>query len=163
MKKVVLSLFLIIPGILAISQTSEKEAVNAAVTSFLDSWNSHSFQDLPKYTSEDFIYSNPRGAIMKGRIEAQKQLQNMHDGVFKGTPLTEQTREVRMIAPDAAVVMVTAIMGAAPAEQIEEQKQLRTFVLARQNGKWLLTTLQTTTILPATPTTPATSNPGSNQ
>ncbi len=158
MRKGLLCLLLTFLVVAGYTQTNaDKEAVNGVVASFLKSWNTHNFTDLGTYTSSDFTYSNPLGRIWKGQEIVQRQLQTMHEGAFKNTPLTEESREVRMIAPDAAVVTLIAGMGAVTANGIKEEKQLRNLILAKQNGKWLLNTLQTTTIN-TTPQTASTTN-----
>src|SRR4051794_20873180 len=91
--------------------TQDTEAVNKVVTSFINSWNNHDFNDINSYATGDFTYITPPGFLLKNRSEVKNNLQSRHETIFKNTPLKEESRDVRFIAPNAAIVTLIDTMG----------------------------------------------------
>src|SRR5690349_13416383 len=83
---------------------ADKAAVNQTATSFYNSWNNHDFKDMSSYTTEDVDIINPAGIWWKGRSDAQKSLQGLHETIFKNTPLTTLNTMTRFVTPSVALV-----------------------------------------------------------
>jgi ketosteroid isomerase-like protein len=83
--------------------TQDKEGVNKAVSSFMDSWNKHDFKNIHTYATADFSYINPPVILFKNRSEVENNLQSRHQTIFKNTPLKEESRDVRFIAPNVVI------------------------------------------------------------
>lgn len=62
---------------------ADKGAVNAGVSAFMNSWNSHNFEDIGNYTTKGFYYISPDAEVFDGLDSARKKLQSMHRGGSK--------------------------------------------------------------------------------
>lgn len=127
---------------------ADKGAVNAGVSAFMNSWNSHNFEDIGNYTTKGFYYISPDAEVFDGLDSARKKLQSMHRGGFKNTPLEEKNREIRFLSENAAIATVIAHLGIYYSGKNERgnYSQIRTMTFVKQKGNWLLAAAQATAI-----------------
>lgn len=155
MKKIFLIL-IITPFVLrSYSQTaSDREAVNQVATSFLTSFRNHDFSNMEDYAAEAINVINPAGMWWKNRNDVQKAFLTFHQTFLKNAIMKEESRSVRFIDPDVAIVNLIVKMSAFyPPDGINrgnnkrgDNRAVATMVVVKQNGKWLLTSAQNTTI-----------------
>lgn len=151
-----ISLFLFIAlalSFLSKGQSSKNEQeVKAIVYSFYNSFKHDNFKDISEYTTEDINYVHPLGGWLKGRKEVQAVLQEVHNTFLQKTPIKIDTMAIRLITPDVAIVNLIDTMGPYPATDSLNRgnkppvKSVRTMVIVRKKGKWLLAQNQSTTI-----------------
>lgn len=136
---VVISLYLV-SGVLA--QTSGEEAqARRAVQSFYDSFNSHDFSRVPEFTTEDWTHINPLGGWTRGRKAVLKELEEVHSTFLKGVTDTVEEMSVRFATPDVAVVTVPSKVSTYTTPdgvKHENERAIRTFVVVKRGGKWLI-------------------------
>ena len=134
----------------ACNQTSNQEnEARQAVQSFYDAFNKHEFENVAAITTEDWNHINPLGGWTKGREAVLKELKEVHSTFLKGVSMTIEDMSVRFASPNAAVVTVTNRIGAytTPDEvKHENERQIKTFVVVKRNGKWLIMQDQNTVI-----------------
>ena len=134
------------------AQTSEKEKdVRKAVQSFYDAFNSHGFERANEFTSDDWNHINPFGGRTRGRSETVKDLNRVHSTFLKGVSDTIQAMDIRFADPNVAVVTVTSQVGSyvtPEGNKHENERHIRTFVLVRRNGRWLIMHDQNTIVEP---------------
>lgn len=134
----------------ACNQTPNQEnEVRQAVQSFYNDFNSHNFGRVVEYTTEDWNHINPFGGITSGREPVLKELKEVHESFLKGVSSTIEDMSVRFAAPEVAVVIVTNRMGTyttPDAVKHENERQIKTFVVVKRNGKWLIMHDQNTLI-----------------
>jgi uncharacterized protein (TIGR02246 family) len=155
MKKTILLFLMSSFAFVCHAQTdADKAAINQVVTSFFNSWNNHDFKDISGYTTEDADFINPVGIWWKGRSDAQKSLQHLHDTMLKNTPLTALSTTTRFVTPSVALVTVISKIGTFyPPDGVDnghnksgDNRAVSTMVIVKQNGKWLLAASQATDI-----------------
>ena len=155
MKRISLTLLIAAASIAAYTQTAaDKETVNNAVTSFLTSWKNHDFKDMGNYTTNDVYWISPLGALWNGKKDVQSSFTRMHQSFFKNTPLTEESRDVRFMAPTVALVNLLFKSGASyhpdgidnGNNKVEGGRGYQTMVVVKQSGKWLIASAQVTSI-----------------
>jgi len=134
----------------ALAQTSnEEKQVRQAVQSFYDDFNSHNFGRVAEYTTEDWNHINPFGGLTVGRETVLKELKEVHSTFLKGVSSTIEDMSVRFATPDAAIVTVTNRMDTYTTPdgvKHENERQIKTFVVVKRNGKWLIMQDQNTLI-----------------
>ena len=139
---------LIVIGLYAQPVTQEV-AVRKAVQSFYDAFNSHDFGRVPEFTTEDWNHLNPFGGRTRGRASVLKELKEVHSTFLKGVTDTMEEMDVRFATQDVAVVTVTSQMSTyiTPDKvRHENERHLRTFVVLKRSGKWLIMQDQNTLI-----------------
>ena len=126
-------------GVLA--QTSGEEQARRAVQSFYDAFNSHDFRSVAEFTTEDWTHINPFGGWTRGRKAVLKELEEVHSTFLKGVTDTAEEVSVRFATPDVAVVTVPSkISTYTTPDRVkhENERLIRTFVVVKRGGKWLI-------------------------
>lgn len=144
---VILSL-VFVTGIFAQSFKDEKGA-RQAVQSFFDAFNSHNFNDVAKFTTEDWNHINPFGGRTNGRVEVLKELEEVHSTFLKGVSRTIEDISVRFANREAAIVTVVSKMGTYTTPdniKHENERHITTFIVIKRNNKWFIMQDQTNII-----------------
>lgn len=146
-------LFIIIATIISvagISQSPEdEELVKKVVIAFQEDFNNGSFKNAAFYTTADWEHLNPGGGITKGRNEVLKEVREVHQTFLKGVSMTMQSISIRFITPDVAIAdVIHKISNFEFPEGVKHENELnlKTYVVVKKKGKWLLTHDQNTTV-----------------
>jgi uncharacterized protein (TIGR02246 family) len=96
------------------------------------------------------VHINPGGRITRGRAEALKEVRAVHQTMLKGINITIDSMTIRFVAAGVAIVnaVLTSDTYTTPEDGInhEYERQIKTNIVVRQKGKWLLTLDQNTII-----------------
>lgn len=134
----------------ACSQNLNQEAeARQAVQSFYDAFNKHEFENVQNFTTEDWTHINPFGGQTNGREAVLKELKEVHESFLKGVFTTIEDMSVRMATPEAAIVTVKNLMGTYTTPdgiKHENERQIKTFVVVKRSGKWMIMQDQNTII-----------------
>ena len=126
----------------AFAQTSSDEKrVRQAVQSFYAAFNAHGFGQAAEFTTEDWTHINPLGGWTRGRENVLKELREVHSTFLKGVTDTPEELSVRFAARDVAVVTVPSRVSAYTTPdgvRHENERQIRTFVVVKRKGRWLI-------------------------
>lgn len=121
----------------------DKQLVREVVKSFVNDYNNGDFKNAPFYTTNDWVHVNPGGGIARGRDEVLKEVRAVHQTMLKGVRITIDTMTTRFVTADVAIVNAvhTSDTYITPEDGIkhENERQIKTYVVVRQKGKWLLT------------------------
>jgi uncharacterized protein (TIGR02246 family) len=132
------------------AQTSASEKqVRQAVQSFYEAFNAHGFERAAEFTTEDWNHINPFGGRTRGRSATLEDLKQVHSTFLKGVSDTVAEMDVRFANPDVAVVTVTSSVSTyitPDGIKHENERHMRTFVVVRRNGRWLIMQDQNTII-----------------
>jgi uncharacterized protein (TIGR02246 family) len=135
---------------LVVAQTSSRERqVRQAVQSFYDAFNSHGFERASEYTTEDWNHINPFGGRTRGREAVLRELNEVHSSFLRGVSDTIEDMDVRFANSSAVVVTVTSRMSTFTTPdgiRHENERHIRTFVVVKRSGRWLIMQDQNTTI-----------------
>jgi uncharacterized protein (TIGR02246 family) len=135
-------------GVLAQTQDQRNEP-SEPVRAFYNSFNAHSFENAETYTTEDWNHINPFGGWTRGREAVLKELKEVHSTFLKGVSVTIEDMTVRLATPDAAVVTVTSrlkTLTTPDGVRHENRRGISTFMVVKQNGRWLIMQDQNTSI-----------------
>ena len=132
----------------------DREAVNNVATAFLNSFKKHNFSDTNTYTIQDVNVINPAGMWWKKRADVQKAFHTFHQTFFKNVTMTEESRSVRFIDPDVAIINLIVKMSAFyPPDGVDrgnnkrgDNRNVATMVVVKKDNKWLLASAQNTAI-----------------
>ena len=139
-----------IGGLLA-HRPSDEEEVRQAVQSFHAAFNQHDFKSAEEYTTEDWNHINPFGGWSRGRDAVLKELEEVHSTFLKGVSATVEDFSVRFAGRDVAVVTVTNrsnTFTTPDGVKHENERSIRTFVVVKRSGRWLIMQDQNTFISP---------------
>lgn len=120
---------------------SEEGRVRETVQAFYGAFNSHDFQRVPEFTTEDWVHINPLGGWTKGRAAVLKELDEVHSTFLKGVTDTVEEISVRFATPDVAVVTVPSRVSTFTTPdgvKHENERVIRTFVLVKRDDNWLI-------------------------
>jgi uncharacterized protein (TIGR02246 family) len=150
MKPFLLSLSLAFVSFVSLGQSSQdEELVKKVVIAFQEDFNDGSFKNALAYSTDDWEHINPGGGITKGRGEVLKQVRAVHQTFLKGVTMTIESITIKFITSDVAIADVIHKISTyeLPAGvKHENERQLKTYVVVKQKGKWLLTHDQNTII-----------------
>ncbi len=153
MKKIPVSLvavfLLSLPGATIAQTPGKQKQVRQAVRSFYDAFNAHGFGRAAEFTTEDWNHINPLGGWTRGREAVLKELKEVHSTFLKGVFDTMEDMDVRFATPDVAVVTVTSRMSTYTTPdgvKRENERHIRTFVVVKRTGRWLIMQDQNTLI-----------------
>jgi uncharacterized protein (TIGR02246 family) len=153
LKKIIIlliALFLLMLPSLANAQTPRMEKqVRQVVQSFYDAFNSHGFGRAAEYATQDWNHINPFGGRTRGRDAVLKELKEVHATFLKGVSDSVETMDVRFATPDVAVATVTSRMSTFTTPdgvKRENERHIRTFVVVKRSGRWLIKQDQNTLI-----------------
>jgi uncharacterized protein (TIGR02246 family) len=123
------------------SSITQETRVRRTVQSFYDAFNSHDFSGVPAFTTEDWTHIGPLGGWTRGRDAVLEELKEVHSTFLKGVTDTPEEMEVRFAAMNAAIATVPSKMSphtTPDGVKRENQKQIRTFILVKHGGRWLI-------------------------
>ena len=128
----------------------DEQLVIGVVKSFVKDYNMGDFKNAPFYTTSDWVHINPGGGITRGREDVLKEVRAIHQTMLKGISLSIDTMTTRFVTADVAIVNAVHTSGTyiTPEDGIKHanEKQMKTYVVVKQKGKWLLTLDQNTII-----------------
>ena len=120
---------------------SDEEEVRQAVQSFHAAFNKHDFRSAEEYTTEDWNHINPFGGWTRGRDAVLKELTEVHSTFLKGVTETVEDFSVRFASGDVALVTVinrSSTFTTPDGVKHENQRSIRTFVVVKRSGRWLI-------------------------
>lgn len=128
--------------------SKEKQLVRKVVESFVNDYNNGDFKNAPTYTTDDWMHINPGGGVTRGRDAVLKEVRAIHQTMLRGIKITIDTLEIRFVTYNVAIVNATHTSDTyvSPEDGIkhENEKQVKTYIVVKQKGKWLLTLDQNT-------------------
>jgi uncharacterized protein (TIGR02246 family) len=130
--------------------SKDEQLTREVVKSFVNDYNNGDFKNASFYTTTDWVHINPGGGITRGREDVLKEVRAIHQTMLKGVKITIDTMTIRFVTPDVAIINAvhTSDPYITPEDGIkhENEKQMKTYIVVRQKGKWLLTLDQNTVI-----------------
>jgi len=128
---------------------ADEDAVKKVVLDFQEDFNDGSFQRAESYATNDWVHINPRGGIDIGKENVLKHVRGVHQTFLKGVSITTDSMNVRFITPEVA--LVTAYHPIAQFTTPDgithaNGREIKSYVLVKQESKWLLTLDHNTTI-----------------
>ena len=101
------------------------------------------------FAAEDWVHINPYGGWTRGRTNVLKEVRAVHATFLKGVTDKIERTEVRLVSREVAVVTVVSLMSTFTTPDgvnHENEQHIRTFVVVKRSGRWLVIQDQNTTI-----------------
>jgi uncharacterized protein (TIGR02246 family) len=128
----------------------DEQLVREVVKAFVADYNNGDFKNAPTYTIDDWVHINSGGGITRGRDKVLKEVKAIQKIMLKGVSITIESMTVRFVTPDVALVDAVHKSDSyvTPEDGVkhENEKQMKTYVVVKHNGKWLLALDQNTII-----------------
>ena len=147
-----LVIFVLVFSLVAPQRTGAANAdgeVRAPIQKFFGSFND-GFRGPADYATEDWNHINPNGGRTEGRDARLKRVREVHQTSLKGVMETIESIDVRFATDDVAigtVVSVSRAFTSSDGTKHEAQRGIRTFVVVRRGGRWLIMQDHKTTVL----------------
>ena len=116
--------------------------VKGVVIAFQDDFNDGKFINAEKYTTSDWEHINPGGGIDKGRAKVLEVVRGVHQDFLKGVTMRLDDISIRFITPDVAIVDAIHSIDtytAPDGKRHENERNIKTYIVTKKSGKWLLT------------------------
>lgn len=120
----------------------DKELVKKVVLAFEEDFNEGSFQNADSYSTMDWEHINPFGGITKGRDSTLADVRRVHQTFLKGVTMKVESMDIRFPAPNLAIAIVVHKVDnftTPDGVQHNGEKHMKSYVIIKQKGKWLLT------------------------
>ena len=149
--KLVLSILAMSLAALSVAHADEKAAeVRATIQTFYKNFN-EGFTAPADYATEDWNHINPNGGRNQGREATLARVREVHRTFLKGAKESVESIDVRFAADDVAVGTVISVSSpfvSPDGTKHEVQRGIRTFVVVKRGGRWLIMQDHNTTIVP---------------
>ena len=130
--------------------SDEEQLVREVVKAFVTDYNNGDFKNAPSYTTDDWVHINPGGGLTRGRDEVLKEVRAIHKTMLKRVSITIDKTTVNFVTHNVALVNAvhTSDSYVTPEDGVkhENERQMKTYVVVKRNGKWLLALDQNTMI-----------------
>jgi uncharacterized protein (TIGR02246 family) len=126
------------------ARVTDERAIHEIATGFASAWNRHDMKALSELCAEDADFVVITGRHLKGREEIFTYHDALHKGIFKDRVLSAQLRDVRFIRSDVAVGHLGFEGDDASGDERRKTAAFATIVVAKQDGKWLITAFHNT-------------------
>ena len=146
------ALLAFLPTLAAAQSGNEEVAVRKVISDFADAWNRHDAKAMAELHTEDVNFVNIFGQWWKGRSEVEENLGRVHATAFAKSRMLVSTEMVKFLAPNVALVHGTMELLDAPPETLGRCHSSR--VLVKENGRWLISSFQNTSIRTGDPAAP---------
>jgi uncharacterized protein (TIGR02246 family) len=120
--------------------SQDKEAVKNVVIAFQKDFND-GFKGAALYTTMDWEHIPPGGGLFKGRDSILKGARDVHQSYLKGVTMKIESIDINFPVPDVAVADVVhkiSTYTTPDGVKHENERRLKTYIIVKQKGKWLL-------------------------
>ncbi|MDN3550236.1 SgcJ/EcaC family oxidoreductase [Mucilaginibacter aquaedulcis] len=137
-------------------KTVDEKIIDSQVNRMVSDWNTHEFNNMDSYATDDVDWVNIVGMWWKGKQEVKKSHKAGFDYFFKGVPFTRKSLDIRFITSEVAIAHLVCHVGSLfPPDGIDritnrtpETDNLLTLIYVKTKSTWLLSAGQNTYIDP---------------
>ncbi len=119
----------------------DREAVKKVVLAFQDDFNEGSFANANTYSTPDWRHINPGGGIDKGRDSVLQTVRAVHQTFLRGVTMRLEMMDIRFLTPDVAIadaIHQVDTYTTPDGVKHENERHIKTYVVVKKKGKWLL-------------------------
>ena len=142
-----------VPGFSA-AQGQDEAAIDGVEAALQEAWNRHDAKAFASFFSEDADCVNVVGWWWKGRPQIESKVAEAHAFMFRDSTLTNNEIHIRFLTSQIAVVHVRwSMVGNRNPDGTPGQarKGLRTHILQKLEGKWLIAAFNNADSIPEVP------------
>jgi uncharacterized protein (TIGR02246 family) len=149
--KLIFSILALNLAALSVVHAEDKDTeVRATIQTFYKNFN-EGFTAPADYATEDWNHINPNGGRNQGREATLTRVREVHQTFLKGVKESIESMDVRFAADDVAVgtvISVSTPFVSPDGTKHDVQRGIRTFVIVKRGGRWLIMQDHNTTIVP---------------
>jgi uncharacterized protein (TIGR02246 family) len=124
---------------------TEQAAVAAVPRRIIEAWAGNDADAFAAAFTEDGTMALPGGVFVKGRAGVKEFMAAGYAGPYKGTRVHGDPVDLRFLGEDAAVVVTVGGVLAPGETEVSRERAVRAiWVLAKQDGEWLIAAYQNT-------------------
>jgi uncharacterized protein (TIGR02246 family) len=130
---------------------NDEDAVKQVVLDFQEDFSNGTFKKAEFYATTDWEHINPLGGSVRGREAVLQSVRDVHQAFLKNVSITTDSMKVRFIKPEVALVTAYhSIDNYITPDSVKHfnERHIKSYVLVKQNGKWLMTLDHNTIIQP---------------
>jgi uncharacterized protein (TIGR02246 family) len=119
----------------------DKKAIEKIVIAFQEDFNDGGFKNASAYSTTDWEHINPGGGIDKGRDSVLKTVRAVHQTFLKGVTMRIERMDIRFLTHDVAIAdVIHKVDNYTTPDGIkhENERHIKTYVIVKKKGKWLL-------------------------
>jgi uncharacterized protein (TIGR02246 family) len=122
--------------------TGDEQAIHNTVMAVEEAWNQHDMDAFAVLLTTDVEWVNPAGMWWRGKAAVKRAHQAYHESFFQETSRHAESLTIQHLTPDVAIVTGTYRMGdwtrPDDGRLITNSKDRMTYVLVKQQGRWLI-------------------------
>ncbi len=144
---------------LSAQSPNDEQAIRQRFADLETAWNHHDARQItnPQTAVADADYINVAGGWTKGREPFVEVMSRLQAGPFHDIQRHTVVEKIRFVRPDVAIVITTNIDRHGDGPPSESRG---TYVLSKEEGRWLLNSFQNTQVAPPGPPPAPQSAPG---
>ena len=99
------------------------------------------FKNAEAYSTSDWRHINPGGGIDKGRDSVLLTVRAVHQTFLKGVTMRIESIDIRFLTTDVAIAdVIHQVDNYTTPDGVkhENERHIKTYVVAKKSGKWLL-------------------------
>jgi uncharacterized protein (TIGR02246 family) len=141
----------------AIGSSADEQAIRRVVDAMNEAFNHHDEAVARSFMTDDADYVNVRGSRLKGAQQISSFRQARFEGALRRASIRVLNVDIRFIRSDVALVHeLHEIAGMLDehGKQLPPHRELSLRVFIKQQGRWLVTAFQNTSVDASAPLTP---------
>ncbi|HEV2450803.1 MAG TPA: SgcJ/EcaC family oxidoreductase [Streptosporangiaceae bacterium] len=120
-------------------------AAQKVMQRIVDAWAAHNGDAFAEVFTPDASLILPGDVYLKNREEIRQYMTKGFAGPYRGTQVTGVPVNVRLLRPDVALLLTDGGVLAPGETEVAPERAVRAaWLLAKQNGDWLITAYQNT-------------------
>ena len=116
--------------------SDDEQLVRQIAKSFVTDYNNGDFKNAPSDTTDEKVHLNPVSGLTRGQEEVLKKVRAISKTTLKRVSVTIESMTVQFGTD--GVALVDAIHRGDSYITHENERQMKTYLVVKQKGKWLL-------------------------
>ena len=126
--------------------TADEPSIHDIVQQLEAAWNTSDSKRWTSFFAPDAAFIHIFGGQLDGHAAIEGSHRVIFDTIYKGSRLRIETRSIRFVRPDVAVVFGQMHLALAPGAPMQDFDTRPTMIMVKERGKWQIVALQNTRI-----------------
>lgn len=126
--------------------SADEQLIHDILTQLTDAWNASDSRRWTSFFADDATFIHIFGGQLDGYAAIEGSHRVIFDTIYKGSRLSIESRSIRFVRPDVAVVFAQMHLVLAQGATMPDFYTRPTMVMVKEQGKWQIIALQNTRI-----------------